>query len=53
VAHGGHTRARERELGVNHWDNLGFGTFFADFYVGGPQPLAFRGWFDDPPIFVD
>jgi hypothetical protein len=53
VAHAGHTRARERELGVNHWDNLGFGTFFADFYVGGPQPLSYRGWFDLPALFVD
>ncbi|HEX8701583.1 MAG TPA: styrene monooxygenase/indole monooxygenase family protein [Myxococcaceae bacterium] len=53
VAHHEPTRARERALGVNHWDNLGFGTFTVDFYVGGPQPLSFKGWFDAPSIFVD
>jgi hypothetical protein len=53
VAHHEMTRAKERALGVNHWDNLGFGTFFVDFHVGGPQPLFFKGWFDAPSIFVD
>src|SRR3712207_3292909 len=53
VAHHEVTRARERALGVNHWDNLDFGTFFVDFHVLGPQPLSFKGWFDAPSIFVD
>jgi 2-polyprenyl-6-methoxyphenol hydroxylase-like FAD-dependent oxidoreductase len=53
VAHHEATRARERALGVNHWDNLGFGTFTVDFYIGGPQPLAFQGLFEQPSIFVD
>jgi 2-polyprenyl-6-methoxyphenol hydroxylase-like FAD-dependent oxidoreductase len=53
VAHHGPTRTRERELGVNHWDDKGFGTHFIHFHVSGPQPLSFKGWLDAPSLFVD
>jgi 2-polyprenyl-6-methoxyphenol hydroxylase-like FAD-dependent oxidoreductase len=53
VAHHRHTRARERELGVNHWDETGpsYGRHWH--YFGGEQPLAFPGDFAGPSLAVD
>ncbi len=53
VAHHHHTRERERELGVNHWDETGpsYGRHWH--YFGGEQPLAFPGDFAAPSLAVD
>jgi 2-polyprenyl-6-methoxyphenol hydroxylase-like FAD-dependent oxidoreductase len=53
VAHHHHTRTRERELGVNHWDDGGpsYGRHWH--YVGGEQPLEFPGDFSAPSLAVD
>jgi 2-polyprenyl-6-methoxyphenol hydroxylase-like FAD-dependent oxidoreductase len=53
VARVGHTRERERQLGVNHWD--GGNTEFnrINIYVAGEQPLSFYGDVDHPFIAVD
>ena len=53
VAHHHRTRARERELGVNHWDETGpsYGRHWH--YFGGEQPLAFPGDFGAPSLAVD
>ncbi|HEX8819080.1 MAG TPA: styrene monooxygenase/indole monooxygenase family protein [Archangium sp.] len=53
VAHHAPTRARERSLAVNHWDSHDFGMFQVSVNVGGPQPFGFRGYMDDPSLFVD
>lgn len=46
------TRARERELGVNHWDTVG-NVRAMHLYIHGEQPLAFRGDLAEPWSFVD
>jgi 2-polyprenyl-6-methoxyphenol hydroxylase-like FAD-dependent oxidoreductase len=53
VAHHHHTRARERELGVAHWDETGpsYGRHWH--YVHGEQPLSFPGDFSQPSLAVD
>lgn len=53
VAHHHRTRTRERELGVNHWDDTGpsYGRHWH--YFGGEQPLAFPGDFTAPSLAVD
>ena len=53
VAHHHRTRARERELGVNHWDESGpsYGRHWH--YFGGEQPLSFPGDFSAPSLAVD
>lgn len=53
VARAGHTRTRERQLGINHWDgaNNEFGRIHI--YVSGDQPLAFYGNLMQPFIAVD
>jgi 2-polyprenyl-6-methoxyphenol hydroxylase-like FAD-dependent oxidoreductase len=53
VAHHHHTRERERELGVNHWDETGpsYGRHWH--YFGGELPLAFPGDFAAPSLAVD
>ncbi|HYO52598.1 MAG TPA: monooxygenase, partial [Archangium sp.] len=48
VSHHAPTRARERELGVNHWDRPDFVMFHVSVNVGGPQPFGFRGYFEEP-----
>jgi 2-polyprenyl-6-methoxyphenol hydroxylase-like FAD-dependent oxidoreductase len=53
VAHHHHTRARERELGVNHWDGTGPSYGRHCHYFGGEQPLAFPGDFSQPSLAVD
>jgi 2-polyprenyl-6-methoxyphenol hydroxylase-like FAD-dependent oxidoreductase len=53
VAHHHHTRARERELGVNHWDESGPSYDRHYHYIGGEQPLVFPGDFSAPSLAVD
>lgn len=53
VSHQAPTRARERALGVNHWDSPDFGMFHVNVNVGGPQPFGFRGYLEEPGLFVD
>jgi 2-polyprenyl-6-methoxyphenol hydroxylase-like FAD-dependent oxidoreductase len=48
-----HTRARERELGVNHWDAPDLNAFCVYMYIGGDHPLTFRGDFARPVSAVD
>ncbi len=49
----GHTRARERALGVNHWDDPAHDVRSFYVRVGGERPLAFRGNLARPAICVD
>jgi 2-polyprenyl-6-methoxyphenol hydroxylase-like FAD-dependent oxidoreductase len=53
VARSGHTRERERLLGVNHWDNgnSSFGTMCIT--LGGEQPMGFSGDLERAFIAVD
>src|SRR5262245_34426988 len=53
VAHHHRTRSRERELGVNHWDESGpsYGRHWH--YFHGEHPLAFPGDFSAPSLAVD
>lgn len=53
VAHHHHTRARERELGVDHWDESGpsYGRHYHYFHV--EPPLEFPGDFSQPSLAVD
>jgi 2-polyprenyl-6-methoxyphenol hydroxylase-like FAD-dependent oxidoreductase len=53
VAHHHHTRTRERELGVNHWDATGPSYDCHWHYFGVEPPLAFRGDFTKPSMAVD
>jgi hypothetical protein len=53
VAHHHHTRARERALGVNHWDGDGPSYARHWHYFGGEHPLAFPGDFLQPSLAVD
>jgi 2-polyprenyl-6-methoxyphenol hydroxylase-like FAD-dependent oxidoreductase len=53
AAHWAQTRARERELGVNFWDDVHTPTACFHFYVGLPQPLWFRGDHQEPGICID
>jgi hypothetical protein len=53
VARSGHTRERERLLGVNHWDNGNNEFLKMNFFVGGEQPLAFSGSMEQAFIAVD
>lgn len=53
VAHSAQTRARERALGVNHWDTPDLATSTVGFFVGGPQPFGFRGKLEEASIWVD
>jgi hypothetical protein len=46
------TLARERQLGVNHWDFPDFAMYCAHVEVVG-TPLAFRGDLEAPARFVD
>jgi hypothetical protein len=47
------TRARERMIGVNHWDNPETDLWRLSVYIGGERPLAFSGCFDQPAQVVD
>src|SRR5262245_62103966 len=53
IARFDHTRARERILGVEHWDSPDFGVFCIHFRINGDPPLTFRGDFSHPASFVD
>jgi hypothetical protein len=46
------TRLRERDLGVDHWDDADLLTFAMDVSIVG-TPIAFRGAFREPASFVD
>jgi hypothetical protein len=46
------TRARERALGVNHWDDPAVGIHSVHFRIHG-TPIAFRGDFSHPASFLD
>jgi 2-polyprenyl-6-methoxyphenol hydroxylase-like FAD-dependent oxidoreductase len=52
AAHWCSTRARERELGINFWDDRIAAECF-NFYVGLPQPLWFRGDHQEAGICID
>lgn len=53
VARVGHTRERERQLGVNHWDggHSEFNTL--NFHIPGEHPMSFTGHSVEPMIAVD
>jgi 2-polyprenyl-6-methoxyphenol hydroxylase-like FAD-dependent oxidoreductase len=53
VAHHHATVERERALGVHHWDAAEHGYSIHHHYVGGPQPLYFRGDFSAPSNAID
>jgi 2-polyprenyl-6-methoxyphenol hydroxylase-like FAD-dependent oxidoreductase len=53
VAHHHHTRAREAQLGVNHWDASGPSYDRHWHYFGVEPPLAFPGVFSNPSLAVD
>jgi 2-polyprenyl-6-methoxyphenol hydroxylase-like FAD-dependent oxidoreductase len=48
-----HTRARERALGVNHWDSVAPDLTSVSLSVGGEHPLAFVGDLSQPASYVD
>jgi 2-polyprenyl-6-methoxyphenol hydroxylase-like FAD-dependent oxidoreductase len=47
------TRARERALGVHHWDIPDFEMGCVHFFLADEPPLAFRGDLSRPASFVD
>jgi len=47
------TRARERCLGVNHWDAAKVDLLRLNFHVGGERPFAFSGEYAQPVMVVD
>ncbi|MRG96267.1 styrene monooxygenase/indole monooxygenase family protein [Polyangium spumosum] len=49
----GSTRARDRELGIRHWDDAAFGCFHVDVRVKGLPELSLRGRVDPPALFID
>ena len=49
----GHTRERERALGVNHWDSVGPDLTSVSLAVGGEHPLGFVGHLSQPASYVD
>ncbi|MGH3504809.1 MAG: styrene monooxygenase subunit StyA [Nocardioidaceae bacterium] len=54
VAHHDTTLERERRLGVcDHWDPAEYGYVCHHHYIGGPEPLVFRGDFTAPSRAVD
>jgi 2-polyprenyl-6-methoxyphenol hydroxylase-like FAD-dependent oxidoreductase len=53
VIHHYRTRARDRTLGVNHWDETGVDIDGHWHYVPGEQPLSFPGYFEGPSLGVD
>ncbi|HZO24373.1 MAG TPA: styrene monooxygenase/indole monooxygenase family protein [Chloroflexota bacterium] len=53
VARFEHTRARERELGVSHWEFPDFEMGCVHFYLGADPPLVFRGDLARRASFVD
>lgn len=53
VAHHAVTLERERALGVDHWSADDYGYFGHEYFVGGPEPLRFRGDYHAPSRAVD
>lgn len=53
VAHHSPTRARERELDVDHWGGPHADMQFMGIHVNGPQPFSLKGRLEKPSIFVD
>jgi 2-polyprenyl-6-methoxyphenol hydroxylase-like FAD-dependent oxidoreductase len=53
VAHHHRTRARERDLEVNHWDESGPSYSRHWHAIGGEAPLLFPGDFAEPSLAVD
>ncbi|MBZ4416590.1 styrene monooxygenase/indole monooxygenase family protein [Myxococcus sp. RHSTA-1-4] len=53
VAHHSPTRARERELDVDHWGGPHADIQYMGIHVNGPQSLSMRGRLEKPSIFVD
>jgi len=54
VAHHDHTLARERALGVHHWDAAQYGYVCHQHCLsGGPAPVRFRGDFEHPSSIID
>jgi 2-polyprenyl-6-methoxyphenol hydroxylase-like FAD-dependent oxidoreductase len=52
VGRAAHTRARERRLGVDHWERSPDRTHMS-LFVGGERPLTVQGTFDQPISMVD
>jgi 2-polyprenyl-6-methoxyphenol hydroxylase-like FAD-dependent oxidoreductase len=46
-------RARDRELGVNHWDAPDVGIFYFNVCVKGAPELSFRADLRRPGLFID
>jgi 2-polyprenyl-6-methoxyphenol hydroxylase-like FAD-dependent oxidoreductase len=53
VAHNYRTRARDRALGVNHWDESARQIHGHWHYIPTEPPLDFPGYFTNPSISVD
>ena len=53
VARFEHTRNRDRQLGVEHWESPDLGISCVYFYLGSDSPLVFRGDLQQPGCFVD
>jgi flavin-dependent dehydrogenase len=53
VARAGHTRERERSLGINHWDQANNEFIRMNVAISGEQPMAFHGMLENPFIAVD
>lgn len=53
VAHHAPTLQREKDLGVHFWPDAEYGYTCHHHYVGGEQPLRFRGDFTRPSSAVD
>ncbi|MBF6573542.1 styrene monooxygenase/indole monooxygenase family protein [Nocardia farcinica] len=53
VVHHSPTVARERQLGVAHWDAAEYGYARHHHSIGGPDPLRFTGDFTHPSCAVD
>ena len=49
----GTARARDVELGVAHWDGLGWDTTGVRMRVAGNPPIAFTGALVPPNLFID
>ena len=53
VIHNYRTRARERLLGVNHWDETALDIKGHWHYIPGERPLSFPGYFEGSSLGVD
>jgi 2-polyprenyl-6-methoxyphenol hydroxylase-like FAD-dependent oxidoreductase len=53
VARFEHTRHRDRQLGVDHWESPDLGIYCVNCYLGSDPPLVFRGDLKQPGCFVD